>query len=59
MFLQRIGNCGATYYTSLRSTTKPKENKIDKDVFTLHFTEIQNGLAYIWIISPEIVQEFG
>jgi hypothetical protein len=59
MFLQRTGKCGATCYTSLRSTTDPKEKKINSDVFTLYLTKIQNRLADTWRISPEIVQEFG
>jgi hypothetical protein len=46
-------------YTSLRSTTDPKEKKINNDVFMLYLMEIQNRLADTWRISPETVQEFG
>jgi hypothetical protein len=53
MFLQRIGKCGTTRYTSLRSTTDPKKKKINNDVFTLYLSEIQNHLADTWRISPE------
>jgi hypothetical protein len=59
MFLQRIGKCGTTRYTSLRSTTDPKEKKINNDVFSLYLSEIHNHLADTWRISPETIQEFG
>jgi hypothetical protein len=45
MFLQRTGKCGTTRYTSLRSTTDPKEKKINNDVFTLYLMEIQNQVS--------------
>jgi hypothetical protein len=44
MFLQRVGKCGATRYTSLRSTTYPKTKKVNNDVFALYLSKIQNHL---------------
>jgi hypothetical protein len=52
VFLQRIGKCGVARYMSLRSTTDPKAKKINNDMFSLYLIEIQNRLAYTWIISP-------
>jgi hypothetical protein len=59
MFLQRVGKCSATRYTSLRSTTDPKVKKVKSDVFVLYLSEIQNHLADTWRISLETIQEFG
>jgi hypothetical protein len=59
MFLPRTGKCGATRYTSLRSTTDPKVKKFNNDMFTQYLTEIHNNLVDTWRISPETVQEFG
>jgi hypothetical protein len=58
MFLQRIGKCGITWYTSLRSIADPKKKKVKNDTFVLYLSEIQDHLANTWRISPETVQEF-
>jgi hypothetical protein len=59
MFLQILGKCGTTWYTSLRRTIDPKKNKVNNDEFAVYLLEIQDHLANMWRISPETVQEFG
>jgi hypothetical protein len=58
VFLPRTYKCGATRYTSLRSTTDPNEKKFNNDMFAQYLIEIENKLADTWRISPETVQEF-
>jgi hypothetical protein len=59
LFLPRTGKCGATRYTSLRSTVDPKKKKLNSDMFMIYLTEIQNRVAETWRIPIETVQEFG
>jgi hypothetical protein len=40
LFFPRKGKCGTMHYMSLQSTTYPKENKINNDVFSLYLREI-------------------
>jgi hypothetical protein len=55
LFLPRMGKCGTTRYTSLRSTTNPKKKKLNSDIFMLYLTKIHNRLANTWRIPIEIV----
>jgi hypothetical protein len=58
-FIHRVGKCGATHYTSLRSTTDPRKKKENSDTFVRYLLEIQDLLFNTWRISPETIQEFG
>jgi len=40
MFLHRLGKCGATRYTSLRSATDPKKKKVNTNTFSLYLLNI-------------------
>jgi hypothetical protein len=59
VFLQRTGKCGATCYTSLRSLVDPKKKKLNRDMFMIYLTDIQNRVTETWRIPIETVQDLG
>jgi hypothetical protein len=57
--MERPGKCGATRYISLHSSTAPKRNKENTNIFERYSTEMQDLIADTWPITPKIVQDFG